>query len=55
MKKKTKTSNRGHLMLFEDVYWRALKIHAAEKGTTVSAIVRHLVERYLRRRQRRMP
>jgi multisubunit Na+/H+ antiporter MnhG subunit len=38
VKKKTKASNRG-LMLFEDVYWRALKIHAAEKGTTVSAIV----------------
>jgi hypothetical protein len=50
--KPTKPTTRGHLLLVEDDLWRELKIVAAQRNTTVSHILRHQAEKFLRRLQR---
>jgi hypothetical protein len=42
------------MILFPDDAWRALKVIAAQEGTSVSAIIRRQAERFLRRHQRRL-
>jgi hypothetical protein len=52
MTKPTKT-HRAHMVLFEDALWCELKVAAARRNTTVSAIIRDQAQRFLRGLQRR--
>ncbi len=51
--KMKKAPSKPHMIEFEETFWRALKSRAAQEGTSVSAIVRRLAERYLATRRQR--
>ena len=50
MKTTKQKTSKPRMIEFEETLWRALKSRAAQEGTSVSAILRHLAEQYLRRR-----
>lgn len=49
MPNQPRSGNPGRMVRVEDALWQAVQAKAAERGETVSNVIRRALERYIRR------